>query len=686
MKKNGCTIAFAAISAIFIFMSCKPEVKIQTKEVEKLVEVDKKADEVAPADVTNLKATPKESRVLLTWTDAADEDVYGYGVSYSTADAGRVVLPALEKNAFIVAKGLGGTYVPNLTNGTEYTFTVKTVDTSGNKSQGVTAKSTPACGDTIKMDLTVDVPHLNGYTGNKSNTYVTVTAKIASDSRVKKVMYRPIDEELFIILGYMEDTTPEEYNYSITADSVFSDDKALEFIEDPLDNTKWTFVIDGTKVLFPYAQYGGSIKYYLYYQVAVIDEAGRENTQLLLIDNFDFDVPSNALITSAVYSSSSNSLSYIWKDNYSLETPLYVGIKNIEYSSNPNTITFTWEEPPQKDYTHIEITYTSNDEISDTAQSSVLSIPKGTTEVTCTGIDTTKEYYLFTFTTLDDIGNKRTRKPLKIYVNENNGLPQDFVKVPGRTVNGNFYPSQVFIQGRTVTISDMYVCDHEVTQGEYETYCKYGNFSPSEDYGVGENFPAYYVNWYDAVVYCNLRSISENLTPVYSIDEETDPTKWTGIVSQTTDGVTKYCGPSSSNSSWDSLVFNASANGYRLPTEAEWEYIACEANTSTTRYSGSNEIDVSWNYNNSESKTHEVKGKKSNAICIYDMCGNVAEWIYDWYSDVDTTTAATGSASGSERVKRGGGYDDTEDVYHRLCRFPYFRYDDIGFRVVRNAN
>ena len=116
------------------------------------------------------------------------------------------------------------------------------------------------------------------------------------------------------------------------------------------------------------------------------------------------------------------------------------------------------------------------------------------------------------------------------YTISSGNIPEGFVKVTGGTVTGDTkYASSdndyIFIAGRTVTISDMYVCDHEVTQAEYEKYCKYGSSSPSSGYGVGENYPAYYVSWYDAIVYCNLRSIDEGLTPAYKIGEETDPRK-----------------------------------------------------------------------------------------------------------------------------------------------------------------
>ena len=278
------------------------------------------------------------------------------------------------------------------------------------------------------------------------------------------------------------------------------------------------------------------------------------------------------------------------------------------------------------------------------------------------------------------------------YTISSGNIPEGFVKVTGGTVTGDTkYASSdndyIFIAGRTVTISDMYVCDHEVTQAEYEKYCKYGSSSPSSDYGYGDNYPAYYVNWYDAIVYCNLRSIDEGLTPAYKIGEETDPAKWSGIVG---DSVNGYCGPSSSNSTWDALTYDKEANGYRLPTEAEWEYIAREAGTSTTTYSGSDTIDdVAWYSSNSSSKTHEVKGKNANSLGIYDMSGNVWEWCYDWYGTVSSTTAETGASSGSYRVLRGGSWLSIASycaVSRRNFHDPDYRGSNCGFRVVRSSS
>ncbi len=221
-----------------------------------------------------------------------------------------------------------------------------------------------------------------------------------------------------------------------------------------------------------------------------------------------------------------------------------------------------------------------------------------------------------------------------------------------------------------VTVNDFYMSPTEVSQKEYQSLM--GN-NPSEK--SGEDLPVENVTWYDAINYCNALSRAEGLDEVYTVDRYT-------------------------------VTWNKGANGYRLPTEAEWEY-AARANTETpfsfgdyvhnsdancyNAYGYNNDASGNW-VNGPDSylrETVEVTRYNTNDFGLYNMHGNVAEWVWDWYGAYDTkvTGDPTGKDSGNAKVIRGGGWNDHPKHIRSAYRGAHpadAALYSIGFRVVRS--
>jgi len=246
-------------------------------------------------------------------------------------------------------------------------------------------------------------------------------------------------------------------------------------------------------------------------------------------------------------------------------------------------------------------------------------------------------------------------------------------------------------QPHSVRLSDFYMSETTITQ---EQYFRVMGYNPLNDEKLrGANMPVYRVSWYDAILFCNSLSKSEGKEPVYSIDKENqdpgnlvgrDTLKWT-------------------------VRIDEKANGYRLPTAAEFEYAAKGGLLSKGfKYPGSdNADDVSWYCANSGDKrleersehvegnncrVHEVKTKKPNELGLYDMSGNVWQWLWDWAGSVAPEKAIDPKGpekSGMGRWIKGGSYFENADYGIPVvnCNFgpPNANHITVGFRVVKKA-
>ncbi len=223
---------------------------------------------------------------------------------------------------------------------------------------------------------------------------------------------------------------------------------------------------------------------------------------------------------------------------------------------------------------------------------------------------------------------------------------------------------------RTVNISAFQMSETEVTQKQWEDIVGWNDSSFS-----GDNYPVEGVSWFDCVSFCNELSEAEGYAQSYTMTNM------------------DYDGNHITSAD---VSCDFDANGYRLPTEAEWEY-ACRAGTTTRFYTGDSDSDLDragWYLGNSASTTHAVGEKERNAWDLYDMHGNVCEWCWDWHSSdyygtrPDPDTDPTGPSGGYRRVNRGSGWAGPA----RFCRSaqrgrlqPWYRHI-FGLRLCRSSN
>ena len=234
----------------------------------------------------------------------------------------------------------------------------------------------------------------------------------------------------------------------------------------------------------------------------------------------------------------------------------------------------------------------------------------------------------------------------------------EMVLMPGGSFTMGDAKGKADEKPRQVELSPFYIDKYEVTQKEYSSLT---GQNPSRF--QGDEKPVERVRWTDAALFCNLRSQKEGLKPCYNTE------------------------------TW---ACDFSADGYRLPTEAEWEFACRAGSTGKFNFAGGERqlTKYAWVRKNSKDQTHKVGSLKPNAAGLFDMYGNVAEWCNDYYTENPAGGKdPRGAEAGAKRVLRGGSWQDRpksvsssaraadDPATADICQ----GYDTYGFRCVRNA-